>query len=166
MSQIIKAFTGVFIALFLMATGVGILESFLQTLQAQNIHGMVIDELENSDYATTVLRENFERTEDHGMELALMLYLENGDVLLCQSKEMVPQEEVKVSMAEVMVTYPLQIPFVGLKESSSFGICKIMGGVYGTNNRRIWNRNHNTSGRRSGARGISYAFSTFIRRNI
>ena len=117
MSQIIKAFTGVFIALFLMATGVGILESFLQTLQAQNIHGMVIDELENSDYATTVLRENFERTEDHGMELALMLYLENGDVLLCQSKEMVPQEEVRVTMAEVMVTYPLQIPFVGLEKS-------------------------------------------------
>ena len=49
MSQIIKAFTGIFMVLFLMATSMGILGAFVQTLQVQNLHGQVIDELEHKN---------------------------------------------------------------------------------------------------------------------
>ena len=63
MSQIIKVFTGIYILLFLMSAGMGLLGAFLQTLQAQNLHGMVIDELENSDYAPSVLEGAFDVVE-------------------------------------------------------------------------------------------------------
>ena len=117
MSQIIKAFTGVFIVLFLMTTGTGILGAFLQTLQAQNLHGKVIDELENSDYATSVLEEAFEIAQRQGVTLEVLLYLKNGEVLSCDSKNTVPEVLENVEMAEVLLAYPIRIPFVGLNQS-------------------------------------------------
>lgn len=114
MSQIIKAYTGVFILLFLMFTGTGILGAFLQTLQAQNLHGKVIDELENSNYATAVLQESFEIVEEYGLQLEVLLYLENGGVITCDSVSAVPETMEAVVMAEVALEYPVRIPFVGL----------------------------------------------------
>ena len=117
MSQIIKAFTGVFIVLFIMATGTGILGAFLQTLQAQNLHGKVIDELENSDYSLSVLRENFQIVEEYGAQLEVLLYLEDGSVIACHNANEVPGSMTAVTMAEVALEYPVRIPFVGLDRS-------------------------------------------------
>ena len=117
MSQIIKAFTGVFIVLFIMATGTGILGAFLQTLQAQNLHGKVIDELENSDYSLSVLRENFQIVEEYGAQLEVLLYLEDGSVIVCHNANEVPGSIPAVTMAEVALEYPVRIPFVGLDRS-------------------------------------------------
>ena len=117
MSQIIKAFTGVFIVLFLMATSTGILEAFMQTLQAQNLHGKVIDELENSDYSLSVLEETFQLVADYGVTLEVLLYLEDGSFLRCDSQDSVPESLGAVTMAEVALDYPVQIPFVGLDKS-------------------------------------------------
>lgn len=47
MSQIIKAFTGIFIVMFMMVSATGILGAFLQTLHAQNLHAAIINELED-----------------------------------------------------------------------------------------------------------------------
>ena len=117
MSQIIKAFTGVFIVLFLMTTSVGILGAFMQTLQAQNLHGKVIDELENSDYSLSVLEETFQIASDYGATLEVLLYLEDGSFLRCDKQEAVPDTLEAVTMAEVALNYPIQIPFVGLDKS-------------------------------------------------
>lgn len=117
MSQIIKAYTGVFMALFLMATSVGILGASMQTLQAQNLHGKVIDELENSNYSLLVLEELFRIAEDYGVTLEILLYLENGDFLRCSHQNMVPDVLEDVTMAEVVLEYPVRIPFVGLDKS-------------------------------------------------
>ena len=117
MSQIIKAFTGIFMALFLTATGVGILNAFLQTLQAQNLHGKIIDEMENSDYAITVLDELFVDVNKQGAELELMLFLEDGTMLECDSQSELPELLRDINMAEVTLTYSVQIPFLGLNQN-------------------------------------------------
>lgn len=116
MSQIIKAYTGVFLVLFLMATGVGILGAFLQTMQAQDLHGKIIDELENSDYAVGVLKETYEITENYGLNLEVLLYLENGECLHCGNRMEVPDTLEQVTMAEVAVTYPIRIAFWGIEK--------------------------------------------------
>lgn len=117
MSQIIKAFTGVFITLFLTATGVGILGAFLQTLQAQNFHGKIIDEMENSDYAITVLNELFVDVNNQGNDLEIMLFLEDGTILECDSQSELPEKLNEINMAEVTLTYSVQIPFLGLNQN-------------------------------------------------
>ena len=98
-----------------MATGTGILGVFLQTLQAQNLHGKIIDELENSDYAASVLKDTFEVAQNQGTQLEVLLYLENGSAFTCDSRETVQEDMEKVKMAEVSLTYPIHIPFVGLE---------------------------------------------------
>ena len=112
MSQIIKAFTGIYILLFLMSTGTGLLGAFLQTLQVQNLHGRVIDEMENSDYATPVLEEVFALAEENGAQLKLCLYMEDGEIRYCDSADLVPESPVKVRMAEVQISYPIELPLV------------------------------------------------------
>lgn len=116
MSQIIKAFTGVFMALFLTATGVGILSAFLQTLQAQNLHGRIIDEMENSDYAITVLSELFVDVNKQGVDLEIMLFLEDGTILECDSQNELPERLNEINMAEVALTYSVRIPFLGVSQ--------------------------------------------------
>ena len=114
MSQIIKVFTGIYILLFLMSAGMGLLGAFLQTLQAQNLHGMVIDELENSDYAPSVLEGAFDVVEGKGAQLMVRLYLEDGTMLDCSKTNGVPESPIKVRMAQVQIAYPITIPLVGV----------------------------------------------------
>ena len=45
MSQVMKAFMGVFMVLFLMATSTGVIGAYYQVLHAQNTHAVMIDEL-------------------------------------------------------------------------------------------------------------------------
>ena len=64
MSQIMKTFMGIFLLLFLMASSAGMLGAFLQVLKAQDMHAMIVDELENSDYCLSVLEESFINTSN------------------------------------------------------------------------------------------------------
>lgn len=111
MSQIIKAFTGIFIVMFMMVSATGILGTFLQTLHAQNLHAAIINELENSDYARTVLIEVFDTAEEGGYELRLRLYQEYEEYILCAAAEEVPEDVSSVMMAEVTLSYPVQLLF-------------------------------------------------------
>lgn len=125
MSQIIKAFTGVFIALFLMATGTGVLGGALQIMQAQDFHGKVIDELENSDYALPVLKNAFLLADEMGGQLELLLYLKNGDSIVCVSSMDFPDSIGEVEMAEVLYWYPIRMPFMGFhKELQLIGYAR------------------------------------------
>ena len=77
----------------------------------------VIDELENSDYSLSVLRENFQIVEEYGAQLEVLLYLEDGSVIVCHNANEVPGSIPAVTMAEVALEYPVRIPFVGLDRS-------------------------------------------------
>ena len=114
MSQIMKAFTGVFVMMFMMITGTGILGAFFQTLHAQNLHAVLIDEMENSDYARAVLEESFLVVEEAGYELELTLYTEYDGIVTCKNAWELPATTAQVSMAEVILKYPFQIGFFEL----------------------------------------------------
>lgn len=111
MSQIIKAFTGIFIVMFMMVSATGILGAFLQTLHAQNLHATIINELENSDYARMVLVDAFDRAEEGGYELRLQLYQEYEEYILCTAAEEVPDDLSQVTTAEVTLSYPVEMLF-------------------------------------------------------
>lgn len=112
MSQIMKAFTGVFFILLMMMSSVGLLSGFLQVVQAQNYHRVIIDELENSDYAKSVLQESFLVAEEAGFELAVTLYYENEGVVKCANLTDIPENCTGVYMAEVELGFPFQIAFL------------------------------------------------------
>ena len=116
MSQIIKTFTGIYILLFLMSAGTGLLGAFLQVLQAQNMHSMVIDELENSDYAMKILEDAFTVVEAKGAQLRVRLYLEDGTQVDCEEAEDVPDTSAKVRIAQVQIVYPIMVPLMGVSE--------------------------------------------------
>lgn len=111
MSQIMKAFTGIFVLLFMMSSATGILGVFFQTIYAQNLHAVIIDELENSDYAYSVLEDAFATVAERGFELELKLYEKNSGIVTCRSIDEVPVDLSGVNMAEVTLSYPIQLVF-------------------------------------------------------
>ena len=111
MSQIMKAFTGIFIVMFMMVSAVGILGAFLQTIQAQNLHAVILDELENSHYAYPVLENVFETVEACGFELRVVLYQQYDPEVVCTCAEELPMDTEDVVMAEVALSYPVELSF-------------------------------------------------------
>lgn len=111
MSQIIKAFTGIFMILFMMTTATGLLGVFLQITHAQNLHASVIQELENSNYAATVLEECFDICQNWGYELELILYKAEGGSVQCESKDDVAQISSDISSARICLVFPIEIVF-------------------------------------------------------
>lgn len=114
MSQIMKAFTGIFMVLFLTVTAMGLLGAFLQVSKAQSFHAAVIDELENSNYSTTVLRECLMAAGDNGYHLTVTLYEEEGGYLVCEEDGDIPQEKKRIDMARVDMMFQIKIPFFGM----------------------------------------------------
>ena len=111
MSQIMKAFTGIFIVMFMMVSATGILAAFLQIMQAQNLHAVIVDELENSHYTSSVLESAFEAANDRGYELRVVLYQQYESEIICTSVEELPMELEEVVMAEVALSYPVELAF-------------------------------------------------------
>ena len=77
----------------------------MQTLQVQNLHGQVIDELENSDYSIAVLEETFQIAKNHGVTLEVLLYLEDGSFMRCDSQSTVPASLGYVEIATLAPSY-------------------------------------------------------------
>ncbi len=116
MSQIIKAFTGIFIVLLMVVTASGILGGYMQVLTAQNIHSGMIEELENSDYNPQVMRESIAIAKQNQVYPIIYLYSEDGNKLQVQKEEEVPDNTDRVVMAEVIVAFDYKIPFFGIQE--------------------------------------------------
>lgn len=115
MSQIMKAFTGIFIVLFMTASSMGILGAFLQVSKAQEYHAAMIDELENSDYSTNVLMECLHAAKENGYKVEITLYEKNGGCVMYSESEDVPKEIQQIDMAKVDMKFMITIPFFGVK---------------------------------------------------
>lgn len=116
MSQIIKAFTGVFMILLMVITTTGILGGYMQVLTAQNIHSGMIEELENSDYNPQVMRESIAIARQNQVNPTIYLYGEDGNKTQVQKEDEVPEKTDNVVMAEVIVAFEYKIPFLGIRE--------------------------------------------------
>lgn len=69
MSQIMKAFMGVFLTLFMAVTAMGILAAYMEVMNAQDMQARIVDEIENSDFNTGVVRQCFLQSEEAGYQL-------------------------------------------------------------------------------------------------
>ena len=117
MSQIIKGYLGVFLVLLLMLTSVGVLSAFMGVISAQDVHGAIIDELENSAYARNVLEEAFDKTAQAGYQMEVTLYFDDGGSNYISSKEEIPANSMKTSYARVDLRFPLKIAFFQVNQN-------------------------------------------------
>ena len=117
MSQVIKAFTGIYLLLLLMVSATGLLGAFLQTLHAQNLHSMIIDELENSNYARGILESAYEEAEKFQYDLRLILYRETETAVVCETADELPADLQGVFMAEVHLQYGISLTFFDINAS-------------------------------------------------
>lgn len=125
MSQVMKAFMGVFMVLFLMATSTGVIGAFYQVLHAQNTHAVMIDELENSDHARSVMEACFEIAEQEEYRLQLNLYSDTEAGQICASSADIPENTANVTMVEVVLFYDIEIPFFEIAtEQQLFGYAR------------------------------------------
>lgn len=125
MSQVMKAFMGVFMVLFLMATSTGVIGAFYQVLHAQNTHAVMIDELENSDYARSVMEACFEIAEQEEYRLQLSLYSDTEAGQICASSADIPENTANLNLVEVVLFYDIEIPFFEIAtEQQLFGYAR------------------------------------------
>ena len=125
MSQIGKAFMGVFMVLFLFVTSTGVLGAFFQILHAQNTHAVMLDELENSNFAKDVMESCFATAEKESYRLQMSLYSDSEGIYTCTISLELPMSTEKVTMVEVVLFYDIEIAFFEIaKEQQLFGYAR------------------------------------------
>ena len=117
MSQVMKGFTGVFLLLLLAVSALGLLGGFLQVFRAQSFHSGVICELEDSDYAPTVIEECLQKGEENGYALKVTVFYKTGGNLILTQKEQVAQITKEVDMARVELTFGIEFPLFGIEST-------------------------------------------------
>lgn len=120
MSQIVKAFLGVFLTLFMAVVAIGVLSAYMEVMNAQDMQARVVDELENSNFNAGVVKECFQKCADAGYELSVTLFYEDVAVAAMHTKQEVPDVLEKVSLAKVEVRFPLKSAFLGIDQARSF----------------------------------------------
>lgn len=125
MSQVMKTFMGVFMVLLLMTTSAGVLGAFYQILHAQNTHAIMLDELENSDFAKGIMEACFETAKMEEYRLQMNLYSTSSDIKTCMCVEDIPQNTEDVQMVEVVLFYDIELAFFDIaKEQQLFGYAR------------------------------------------
>lgn len=119
MSQIMKAFTGIFMVLFMTVVSMGLLGAFLQVSKARSFHAMVIDELENSDYNKGVLQECLHAANDNKYDMTITLYEAEGGYAVCKSVSDIPEDIGSIDLARVDMEFCIIIPFLGVENSQN-----------------------------------------------
>lgn len=125
MSQIMKAFMGVYMVLLLMTTSAGVLGAFYQILHAQNTHAIMLDELENSDFAKVIMEACFETAERESYRLQMNIYSSTNEMQICTDAEELPESTEDVTMVEVVLFYDIEIAFFDIaREQQLFGYAR------------------------------------------
>lgn len=115
MSQIIKAYMGVFVVLLLAAVSGGILSGYLNVLAAQDMHAVMISELEDSHFYYEVLRDCFRQAEEKGYELTVTLYSEDGTVECVKTAGEIPADSNRTERAEVALQFTYEHAFLQIR---------------------------------------------------
>lgn len=120
MSQIVKAFLGVFLTLFMAVVAMGVLTTYMEVMNAQDMQARIVDELENSNFNSSVMGACFEQCASAGYELAVTIYGEEGAVAAIHAKSEVPAAIEAVSMAKVELRFPMKSAFLGIDQARTF----------------------------------------------
>lgn len=118
MSQIMKAFLGVFLVLLMALTAMGILSAYMEVLNAQDMQARFVDEIENSDFNAAVIQECFAQSQAAGYTLSVTLFLEDAAVATAHNAQQVPQ--TAADMAKVQLEFPFRVSFLGIDQTHTF----------------------------------------------
>lgn len=131
MSQIMKTYMGVFVILLMAAVSMGILSSYIEVMNAQDMQARFVDEIEYSGFNEEVIRGCFEESNRIGNTLEIVLYGEDAQVVtLTNEKEpwTLPDE---IRMARVKLKFYFRVPFLGINREHT---------IIGYARNIIWNR--------------------------
>jgi uroporphyrinogen-III decarboxylase len=120
MSQIMKAFMGVFLTLFMAATSLGILSAYMEVMSAQDMQARMVDEIENSDFSPLVMRECYAQCEKAGYSLVITLFCEDQALCTIHSRSEVPSDITGVEVAKVELQFPFRVAFLGIETEHAF----------------------------------------------
>ena len=120
MSQIMKAFMGVFLTLFMAVTAMGILAAYMEVMNAQDMQARIVDEIENSDFNTGVVRQCFLQSEEAGYQLKVTFFNENSTVATVSQVSQIPYGMDGVDMAKIEMQFPFQVAFLGINRQHTF----------------------------------------------
>lgn len=120
MSQIVKAFLGVFLTLFIAVVAMGVLTTYMEVMNAQDMQARIIDELENSNFNVAVMQACFQQCEKAGYDLSVTLFSEGTVVTAIHSKQEVPASLISVTVARVEMKFPMKSAFLGIDQSRTF----------------------------------------------
>jgi hypothetical protein len=120
MSQIMKAFMGVFLTLFMAVTSLGILSAYLEVMNAQDMQAKVVDEIENSDFSPLVMRECFEKCDNSGYSLVITLFCDDQVLCTMHGTGEVPDSVEGVQVAKVEMKFTFRVPFLGIEKEHTF----------------------------------------------
>ncbi|MCI7106961.1 MAG: hypothetical protein PUA77_04810 [Lachnospiraceae bacterium] len=120
MSQIIKAFMGIFLTLFMTVTAMGILSAYMEVMNAQDMQARIVDEIENSNYNPGVIRECFRQSSQSGYQLSITLFGEEGALVTMHSEQEVSSKEQEIELAKVEMCFPFRVAFLGIDQTHTF----------------------------------------------
>lgn len=120
MSQIMKAFMGVFLTLFMSVAAMGILTAYMEVMNAQDMQARIVDEMENSDYNAGVIRDCFRQSAEAGYQLSITLFCEDTAMMTLHSEQEVPSQIAEVDMAKVEMKFPFRVAFFGIDQNHTF----------------------------------------------
>lgn len=112
MSEVIKAYIGIFLIFFLVFSSVTMIASALDAQEARSFENAVIREAENSGYSTDVLNACGKDAVRHHYKLKVILYHEDGRVndLDYDTKDQEYSMDVSdVGMAQIRLRYPYRL---------------------------------------------------------
>lgn len=102
MKQLIVTFFIVFLILLGVFSVTGIIKANLDSYAARNMHADIINELENSNLAKSVITSSIQRAADAGYVLEITSVVDGAG---------------NSQMAEVKLKYEYAIPFLGVKDN-------------------------------------------------
>lgn len=101
MSTTIKTYVGVFILMLSVFSMAGVMSACIDANNARDFHASVIAEIENSNFASSVITVCKEQAANAGYEL------------LIDSNSVVKDEDGKPTLMEVILKYQYRIDFFG-----------------------------------------------------
>ncbi len=112
MSQVIKAFTGVFFLMLLTLLGSGIVSAQLDSAYARDYKEAVVAEIENSGFCESVMNACITQAREDGYELTMTVYQSGEKPIVVGSKVDGDIMAENVEMVEILLNYDYSIPFL------------------------------------------------------
>ena len=115
MSQIMKAFFGIFLIMFMTVTSSGILSGFMTVVEAQNLHAQIINELEDSDFNREVAKGCFKNASDVDDTLELTFYMLDNTTKTVADASQIP-DSIQITKARVELKFDYIVAFFGIRQ--------------------------------------------------